>query len=151
MATPEELATQALDQLLEATVLLGADMSKGLAAMGLTESRAHLLYVLQASGPCTQRSLAEALGVAPRTITGLVDALVETGFVSREPHPTDRRARFVTLTDHGAEVAGGLDVGRSELAEALFADLHEGELAALIAGLDATLDTLRALVRGEEP
>jgi DNA-binding MarR family transcriptional regulator len=44
--------------------------------------------------------LAEAIRVNPRNITGLVDALVEGGFVTREPHPTDRRSILVTLTAH---------------------------------------------------
>ncbi len=41
----------------------------------------------------TQRALADALQVTPRNVTGLVDALADSGFVERAPHPTDRRAR----------------------------------------------------------
>ena len=37
-----------------------------------------------------------------------MDALVATGFVTREPHPTDRRATLVRFTDRGTEVAGRL-------------------------------------------
>jgi len=39
------------------------------------------------------------LHVAPRTITALFDGLVATGFVTREPHPSDRHAALVTLTE----------------------------------------------------
>jgi DNA-binding MarR family transcriptional regulator len=39
--------------------------------------------LLQRHGPCTQRALADALEVAPRTITTLIDGLVETGFAAR--------------------------------------------------------------------
>jgi DNA-binding MarR family transcriptional regulator len=76
-----------LDQVLELTVLLGRDMTSSLARMGLTEARAHLLWELRARGPCTQRALASALRVTPRAVTALVDGLVETGFVTREPAP----------------------------------------------------------------
>ena len=78
------------------------DMTSSLARDGLTPSRTRLLWVLGQQGPSTQRSLAEALGVSARNVTGLVDALAETGFVTREPHPTDRRASLVSFTDHGA-------------------------------------------------
>src|SRR5580700_3138360 len=81
----------ALDQVLLVTVLLSQDMTDSLARMGLTEARAHLLWELQARGPCTQRALASALHVTPRAITSLVDSLAETGFVPRGParHPGD--------------------------------------------------------------
>jgi hypothetical protein len=81
----------ALDRVLELTVLLGRDMADSLAREGLTDSRAHLLWQLQQRGPCTQRTLAADLHVTPRAITALVDGLVATGFVTREPHPSDRR------------------------------------------------------------
>ena len=91
-----------LDRILELTVLLGQDMAEHLAREGLTESRAHLLWQLQQRGPCTQATLAAGLHVTPRTITALVDALVATGFVTREPHPSDRRAALVTFTERDA-------------------------------------------------
>jgi hypothetical protein len=52
--------------LVEQTVLLGRDMTDGLARMGLTESRAHVLWELQPRGPSTPCALAGAPKVAPR-------------------------------------------------------------------------------------
>ncbi|MFC7479231.1 MarR family winged helix-turn-helix transcriptional regulator [Luedemannella flava] len=92
----------ALDRILELSVLVNADMTQSLARDQLTVSRAHVLWELRHRGPSTQRVLADAMGVSARTITGLVDGLVATGFVTREPHPTDRRATLVTVTEHGA-------------------------------------------------
>lgn len=51
-----------------------------------------------------RRVLADALKVSARTITGLVDGLVATGFMTREPHATDRRATLVTFTERGTAV-----------------------------------------------
>lgn len=144
--TAADLAATALDRLLEVTVVLGSDMAGHLESQGLTESRAHLLLVLHEHGPVTQRVLADALDVAPRTVTGLVDGLVASGHVTREPHPTDRRATLVTPTADGAEAAGALAEGRLELAEALFADWRPPRLESLVTGLDEVLSTLRALV-----
>lgn len=138
----------AFDRVLELTVLLNADMERGLAAQGLTPARAHLVWELQHRGPCTQQTLAGALGVTPRNITALVDGLVATGFVTREPHPTDRRAAHVTLTDHGRRVADGLVDGRAQAADQLFGDLPEPVLTGLVDGLDVVLDRLRAALAG---
>ncbi|MDO9380765.1 MAG: MarR family transcriptional regulator [Nocardioidaceae bacterium] len=141
--------TRALDQLLELTVLLGQDMAVGLARDGLTESRAHLLWVLDASGPCPQRHLADALGVTARTVTGLVDGLVDTGFVTRETHPTDRRATLVTPTPRGLAAVASLRAGQAELVGQLFGDVPEAEVAALVGTMDGVLDRLRAAIAAE--
>lgn len=145
MPTPDEQVT-ALDQILELAVLVNADMTAGLAERGLTEARTHLLWVLRQRGPCTQRELAEALRVSPRNVTGLVDALVATGFVTRQPHPSDRRATLVQFTDHGAAAAAELDADHQEFARLLFADMPATTFARLSDGLGAVLDRLRTLV-----
>lgn len=134
----------ALGRVLELTVLLGEDMAQALARDGLTGPRAHLLWELQQRGPSTQQTLATALGVTPRNVTGLVDGLVATGFVTREGHPTDRRATLVTFTDHGARTAEGFVQGRADLAELLFAGMPARVFAGLVEGLDIVLDRLRA-------
>jgi DNA-binding MarR family transcriptional regulator len=138
--------TTALDLVLELTVLLGEDMRRGLGGLGLTESRVRVVWALHEGGPATQQSLARAVEVAPRTMTTLVDSLVETGFVTREPHPTDRRATQVTITGHGAEVAAELERSQRELAGQLFGDLDDSTYAGLVTGLTATVDRLRVLI-----
>ena len=133
----------ALDRVLELTVLLNEDMTTSLARDGLTTSRAHLLWVLRETGPTTQRVLAEALGVSARNVTGLVDALEETGFVTREPHPTDRRATLVTPTRRGAEVTAEMADGQQELSDLLFGGLSAAALAGLNRSLDHVLERLK--------
>jgi DNA-binding MarR family transcriptional regulator len=133
----------ALDQLLELVVLLGEDMTQSLARDGLTVPRAHLVWVLHHRGPTTQRALADALKVTPRNVTGLVDGLVATGYVTREPHPTDRRATLVSLTEQGAAALAAMDRGHRALAERLFGDMPDGQLGAFVAGLGHVLGRLR--------
>jgi DNA-binding MarR family transcriptional regulator len=136
----------ALDRVLELALLVNADLTRGLVARGLTESRTRLLWELLQRGPSTQRELADALHVSPRNVTGLVDALVATGFVSREPHPSDRRATLVRFTEHGADVAQSLERDQHEFARTLFAGLPMAQLDGFVQGLDAVLDRLRALM-----
>ena len=133
----------ALGQVLELVVLMNDDMTRSLARDGLTVSRAHLLWELLQRGPSTQRVLAEALEVSPRNITGLVDGLVATGFVTREPHPTDRRATLVSFTRRGARIAKQMDDGRGQLAELLFAGMSDRQFDGLVEGLGVLLARLR--------
>ena len=133
----------ALGQVLELAVLMNDDMTQHLARQGLTVPRAHLLWELHQRGPSTQRVLARALQVSPRNITGLVDALVATGFVTRQPHPTDRRATLVSFTDRGARTAQEMDEGRERLAELLFSGMSDEAFDGLVHGLGAVLARLR--------
>lgn len=94
-------------------------------------------------GPTTQRALADALRVSPRNVTGLVDALVDTEFVARHPHPTDRRATLVSLTEHGASVLSDIDRDHQELAELLFGGMSSRQFDSFVHGLDHVLRRLR--------
>ena len=136
----------ALDRVLELTVLLEADLRSSLAKDGTTPSRAPVLWHLGTHGRSTQRSVADALGLAPRTVTGLVDGLEESGHVTRQPHPSDRRATLLTLTTRGRRLVSRWQRQQGELAEQLFGSMPPRLLAALVAGLDDVLTVLRAAV-----
>src|ERR1700761_5276749 len=123
-----------LDRILELTVLFGRDSADSLSRMGLTESRAHLVWQLQQRGPCTQAVLAADMHVTPRTVTSLVDALAATGLVTREPHPSARRATLVTFTERGEATARALVDSHRRLAGQLFADLPDEAFKSFDAG-----------------
>jgi DNA-binding MarR family transcriptional regulator len=101
-----------------------------------------VLWELRERGPSTQKVLADAMDVSARNITGLVDALVETGFVTREPHPTDRRATLVSFTANGARTADSLKRGQQELAQLLFAGMPADQLDCFATGMGEVLRRL---------
>lgn len=119
-------------------------MTQAFEALGLTPSRTHLLWELGQRGPVPQRALAEALKVTPRAVTGLVDALVADGLVTREPHPTDRRATLVTLTPRGKTLVAQLRRDHKRLARALFASMSRREFDGFARALSGVIDRLRA-------
>lgn len=65
--------------------------------LGLSSSESQTLHLLQLRGPMTPTELARATGLSSGTITGIVDTLVTRSFVTREPHPTDRRRVVVSV------------------------------------------------------
>ena len=136
-------ANATLERLFELAVLLVDAMEGGLSARGLTRARAELIWRLQRQSPMTQRELSQVLRCTPRNVTGLVDALQADGFVTRGPHPTDRRATLVELTERGRTAAATWRAQYQELATRLFADLAAGDLARFAATLDRVLDRLR--------
>src|SRR5690348_133233 len=73
-------------------------------ALGLSFIRIKVLRRV-AQAPLTLRELSGALGIDPPYATVVVHDLSERGLVERIPHPTDRRAKLVTLTPAGREAA----------------------------------------------
>lgn len=138
--------TAVLDRVLHLATLVGADLERFQAESGLTTSRAHLLWVLGAAGPSTQQSLASALNVSARNVTGLVDGLGASGHVSREPHPTDRRATLVTPTAKGERAIRELRESHEQLARQLFAHVPADRLAVFAATLDETITAFARLM-----
>lgn len=134
-----------LDRVLHLSTLVAADMARFERASGLTEARIHLLWLL-AAGPTTQQSLASGLGVTPRTVTGLVDGLVASGHVTREPHPGDRRATLVTPTGRGSGVITDLRSSHVDLAQQLFGDADPQRLEAFTEVLDETIARFAAMM-----
>jgi DNA-binding MarR family transcriptional regulator len=138
--------TAVLDRVLHLATLVQADLARFEKEQGLTTSRVHLLWVLGQAGPTTQQALARALDVTPRNVTGLVDGLVASGHVTREPHPDDRRAILVTPTALGARTIEDLLGSHADLAQRLFGDVPPDRLAAFVEVLEATTQRFAALM-----
>jgi DNA-binding MarR family transcriptional regulator len=142
--------TAVLDRVLLLAHLVQADLARFEREEGLSTARVHLLWVLGATGPSTQQALAQALEVTPRNVTGLVDGLVASGHVTREPHPGDRRATLVTPTPLGAATIEGLTSSHVDLAQRLFDDVPPARLAVFAEVLDETTQRFARLMEEVE-
>jgi DNA-binding MarR family transcriptional regulator len=138
--------TETLDKVLHLATLVGADLKRFQGETGLTTARTHLLWVLGAAGPSTQQALASALDVSARNVTGLVDGLVASGHVTREPHPSDRRATLVTPTAKGTDAIKELVDSHEDLARQLFGHVPPEQLAVFTSVLDDTIATFARLM-----
>ena len=134
---------EALDKVFELAVRVGDDMRTELSRRGLTAARAEVLLVLHAvERPLVQRELSQALRCTPRHVTTLVDALEAQGLVARRPHPRDRRATLVTLTEQGRAAADRMNRERHAAAHAMLGDLPDAVLAGFLTVADRVLDRL---------
>jgi DNA-binding MarR family transcriptional regulator len=102
---------------------------------GVSYARMRLLGVLHCGGPKIMSGISDELGVTRRNITALVDALEEEGLVRRRPHPTDRRATVIELTNEGGRTMETLYDKHRRAVAGLFAGLtpeERGELVRLL-------------------
>ena len=143
-------AITVLDRLLEIGELFQKDMARAFRGTPLTPARTRVLWELAHSGPSTQHALAARLEVSPRNITGLVDALEAGGYVTRSPHPADRRAILVSLAASAEQFMHQMQREHADLTADLLGAVAPADRPALERGIDAIAARLRELVAAEE-
>src|ERR1700749_620084 len=114
----------------------------GLAPLGLTPGPGRALRMIarnEDEEPLRMTELADRLGIVPRSLTTVIDALEEAGLVRREIDPRNRRAILLRLTDRGVDVRDELREARRRAAKDLFAPLPAADREAL-GGLLSRLD-----------
>jgi DNA-binding MarR family transcriptional regulator len=115
-----------------------------LAPLGLTPAQERALRMIaRGDEPPRMTELADRLGIVPRSLTTVIDALEEAGLVRREIDPRNRRAILLRLTDRGTAVRDDLREARRRAAEDLFAPLSAADrktLADLLALLDSAAE-----------
>jgi DNA-binding MarR family transcriptional regulator len=83
------------------------------------------LTYLQASGPVTQKTLADMAATDPMMTSQVLRTLESRDLVHRPSHPTDRRARAVAVTDAGRDLANRAVVAVEACDAAFFAALGD--------------------------
>jgi DNA-binding MarR family transcriptional regulator len=73
-------------------------------ATELTPSQSSALISIERHGPLTPSELAEIERIQRPTATRILGALIDQGYVAREPDASDRRSSRVSITRHGADV-----------------------------------------------
>jgi DNA-binding MarR family transcriptional regulator len=113
-----------------------------LAPLGIEPREFALLRVVGQEEGRTQQAVGEDLGVHPSRMVSLVDGLEARGMIERRPHPLDRRARALHLTDAGRRLLGEAYAAGSAFERHLIAGLDEGECETLRDALESMLARL---------
>jgi DNA-binding MarR family transcriptional regulator len=100
---------------------------------GLGASEEKALDLLERFGPLTAGELAGHAGLAPPSVTGLVNRLEAKGFARRVPNPNDRRSVLIEI-DRGRVMASiaPLFVDWVHSLEDLYAGYSDDELATIL-------------------
>jgi DNA-binding MarR family transcriptional regulator len=144
---PADLAVSLVGRLFRLSPRLVDLQDLGARQYGLGFARGRVLWALHESGPVLMRALSQTLGISPRTVTGLIDALEADGWVTRSPHPTDRRVTIVALTEAAEATLARLRQSYEGLAHDLLAGLPEADLAtcrSVITRIEERLDAVVA-------
>jgi MarR family transcriptional regulator, organic hydroperoxide resistance regulator len=110
-----------VDQIVDQLQPLIARQRRAVAAQGclrnISSTQLHVLFVLVSEGVLPMSRLAEQLDVTLPNATGIVERMVEHGFVERGRDEQDRRIVNVRATDAGRATVEEIDmIRRSQVA-----------------------------------
>jgi DNA-binding MarR family transcriptional regulator len=100
-------------------------------AAGVSRARLSALSVVVFRGPLTLGQLAQAEGVRPATMSGIVNGLERDRLVRRLPHGGDRRAVSVEATTAGRRLLERARSRRIELVASRLDDVSDADLEVL--------------------
>jgi DNA-binding MarR family transcriptional regulator len=100
-------------------------------ASGVTVARLRILGMLRGFGPKPMGFFAKEAGIAPRTLTTLIDGLEREGLARRLPHPDDRRATLIEITADGERALRACLKPHRDAVTALFRGLPDADRVAL--------------------
>jgi MarR family transcriptional regulator, transcriptional regulator for hemolysin len=99
---------------------------------GMTRAQWGALVRLQRQEGMKQAELAENLEIQPISLVRLIDRLCLHGLVERRPHPRDRRANRLYLTEKGRTTLLHLAPLGKEIGSDVLASLDEADVADLL-------------------
>jgi DNA-binding MarR family transcriptional regulator len=102
------------------------------AKLGLNRTDLDCLSILHLAGSATAGELAEITGLTTGAMTGVIDRLVQAGYVQRDADPADRRRVIVRAVAPGGRAVGELFAPMHQAIERLYERYSDEELAVLL-------------------
>lgn len=72
-------------------------LNEEFAKFGVTHQQWRVLLRLARDSDVCQADLAKQMTIEPPTLAGILDRMERSGWITRRPHPTDRRRKLVSL------------------------------------------------------
>ena len=103
--------------------------------LGLTRAQWQAIVHLRRFQGITQTRLADLLDVEKITVARLIDRLEAAGWVERRPHPSDRRANCLYLTDKVSPIMDDMQRLALDVRAEALQGFSDDEQQVLMAGL----------------
>ncbi|MBO8186340.1 MarR family winged helix-turn-helix transcriptional regulator [Streptomyces spirodelae] len=128
-------ATQRAGEVIELLEVLWERGRNSAAAAPVSPSQLRVMYCVGRDEGMNLRTLGEALGSAPSSVSRLCDRLEAIGFVERSPSPTSRRELELRLTRRGRAYLRDMREQREEVLLEILTAMPSREREALLKGL----------------
>lgn len=115
----------------------------------VTMAQMRVLMLLSANGEARMSDLAHQLGIAPSTLSSLVDRLVEGGLASRHDDPRDRRSVLVAIAPAGNKMLDQFDELGADALRSLLERLDAKDIVTVNKAIELLVAAARRL--SEDP
>jgi DNA-binding MarR family transcriptional regulator len=147
-----ETEAMAFDRSRSATYLAG-QLAKGFArslqtrsaALGFSPGQFPVLLELWQEDGLTQKQLLDRLEVEQATLANTLSRMERDGLIQRTPHPNDRRAQIITLTQAGRDLEAEAVEAAADADAALFEGFKRFERELMIEYMRTIVETARKL------
>lgn len=126
---------------------LNQQFRRRIAPVGLTPDQFTTLRWLAENDPAgmTQRDLGRLMSSDPNTITSILKRMEAAGLVRRSPHPEDRRANCIRITETGCELLARARAHARALQDAALSAIPPEKREEFLEHLDRVARTIEAL------
>lgn len=138
-----DLKRQFITQLVESSRVLRNYIEHRAKSRGTTRAQWIVLFRLRQQEGLSQVDLAEVMELQPISLVRLLDRLVDQDLLERRPHPTDRRANQLYLTDTGRRLVDDLDSLRDSIASEALRETPVAALQTALAVLQQVKDNVK--------
>ncbi|MCR9257444.1 MAG: MarR family transcriptional regulator [Alphaproteobacteria bacterium] len=111
--------------------------------LGLAPAQFMTLLELWETDGLTQAELVTRLDVEQATMANTLNRMARDGLIDRVPHPEDKRARLVRLTDKAKALEGPAKAAAQGINADALAGLSEADRERFLATLNEIIGTLR--------
>ena len=108
-------------------------------------AQGRILYVLWSRDGISLRELADKTGLAPTTLTSMVDRMEKAGLVYRMPDKNDRRKTLLALTAKAKNLEQDYKAVSDKMSEIFYKGFSDEEIRTCEAMLARILDNMKKL------
>lgn len=144
MSSHPDTGTDFLSALFETQRMLRQLADKKARQFGMTRAQWAVLAKVERNEGQKQTDLADAMEMAPISLTRLIDKLCDSGLIERRNDHADRRIKRLYLTEAARPLTAKLGVLRGDLMQVAFEGVSEAEMHQLVDHLETIKDNIRA-------
>lgn len=139
-----DLGNDFLSALFETQRMLRQLADKEARHLGMTRAQWAVLAKVERNEGQKQAELADAMEMAPISLTRLIDRLCDSGLIERRNDDADRRIKRLYLTEAARPLMAKLAVLRTELLQVAFDRMSDGDTHQLVGHLETIKSNIRA-------
>jgi len=138
---------------MESATYLASQLAKGFSrslqqratGLGFSPGQFPILVELWSADGLTQKQLLAKVDVEQATLANTLSRMERDGLIERQPHPSDKRAQIILLTEQGRALQGPAIEAALEADDALFAGFRRFERELLMEFMRRATETARKL------